>query len=148
MSTSLSLQGWLQIGLYLVVVLLLVRPLGAYMAAVYEGRRTFLSPLLEPLERLTYRVCRVDPAAEQDWRGVFFPRIARMSSSTPAACGPKPSGSNSRAALVKAELNRSSSRVSGRVFPTPQRASTATLPSGATIMLKTPSLASTRRFES
>ena len=49
-------QGLLQMGLFLSALLLLVKPLGAYMAAVFEGRRTFMSPLLEPVERLIYRV--------------------------------------------------------------------------------------------
>ena len=38
-------QGLLQLGLYIAVLVLLVKPLGAFMAAVYEGRRTFLSPV-------------------------------------------------------------------------------------------------------
>ena len=41
-------QGLLQMGLFLSVLLLLVKPLGAYMAAVFQGERTFLSPLLAP----------------------------------------------------------------------------------------------------
>ena len=55
-------QGLLQLASYLLVLLLLVKPLGAYMAAVFEGRRTFLSPLLGPVERLIYRAAGVDPA--------------------------------------------------------------------------------------
>ena len=51
-------QGLLQLALYVVVLVLLVKPLGAYMAAVFQGERTFLSPLLGPVERLIYRVCR------------------------------------------------------------------------------------------
>ena len=61
-------QGLLQLASYLLVLLLLVKPLGAYMAAVFEGRRTFLSPLLEPVERLIYRVAGVDPAHESNWQ--------------------------------------------------------------------------------
>jgi K+-transporting ATPase ATPase A chain len=54
--------GVFQIVLYLVVLVALVRPLGAFMARVYQGERTFLSPLLGPVERLIYRCAGVDPA--------------------------------------------------------------------------------------
>ena len=50
------------------VLLLLVKPLGAYMAAVYEGQRTFLTPVLGPVERLIYRVAGVDPTRETGWK--------------------------------------------------------------------------------
>ena len=61
-------QGWLQIAVFIGVVIALTPPLGAYMARVYTGQRVFLSPVLAPVERLTYRVLRVDPTAEQDWK--------------------------------------------------------------------------------
>ncbi len=61
-------QGWLQIAVFVAVVIALTRPLGAYMARVYSGQRVFLSPLLAGVERLTYRVLRVDPTDEQDWK--------------------------------------------------------------------------------
>lgn len=54
--------------LYLVVVYVLVKPLGAYMARVYEGGRTILDPLLRPLERLIYRFCRVNPVEDMPWQ--------------------------------------------------------------------------------
>jgi len=60
--------GHLQIVLYLAVLIALVRPLGAYMARVYQGERTVLTLLLAPIERLVYRVAGVDPAEEQDWK--------------------------------------------------------------------------------
>ena len=47
-------QGVLQILFYFAVLLALTVPLGSYMALVYEGRRTFLHPILRPLERLLY----------------------------------------------------------------------------------------------
>jgi K+-transporting ATPase ATPase A chain len=65
-------QGLLQLALYVVVLVLLVKPLGAYMAAVFQGERTFLSPLLGPVERLIYRVSGVDPAHESDWKRYAF----------------------------------------------------------------------------
>ena len=55
-------QGLLQLALYVVVLVLLVKPLGAYMAAVFQGERTFMSRLLGPVERLIYRVAGVEPA--------------------------------------------------------------------------------------
>ena len=61
-------QGLLQLALFLAVLLLLVQPLGGYMAAVFQGERTFLSPLLAPVERLIYRAAGVDPTAESDWK--------------------------------------------------------------------------------
>ena len=60
--------GLLQFALFIATLLLLVRPLGAYMAAVFQGERTFLSPLLAPVERLIYRAAGVDPTRESDWR--------------------------------------------------------------------------------
>ena len=61
-------QGWLQIAVFLAVVVALTPPLGAYMARVYRNERVFLTPVLGPVERLTYRVLRVDPTTDQDWK--------------------------------------------------------------------------------
>ncbi|MEP7062063.1 MAG: potassium-transporting ATPase subunit KdpA [Betaproteobacteria bacterium] len=60
-------QGWLQIALYLVVLLSLARPLGVYMADVYEGRAGYAERVLGPLERLVYRVAGVDATREMRW---------------------------------------------------------------------------------
>ena len=57
----MSTFNWLQPVVYLVVLLLLAKPLGAYMARVYSGERTFLHPVLAPVERLFYRVAAVNP---------------------------------------------------------------------------------------
>lgn len=65
----MTLNGWMQIALYCVVVLALVKPLGLYMARVFEGERTFLSPVLGPVERGLYRVSGVDARQEQTWLG-------------------------------------------------------------------------------
>jgi K+-transporting ATPase ATPase A chain len=63
-------QGWLQIAVFLVVLIALVRPVGTYMARVFTNQRVFLSPVVAPIERLAYRVLRVRPDAEgQDWKG-------------------------------------------------------------------------------
>jgi K+-transporting ATPase ATPase A chain len=61
-------QGLLQIAFYFLVLLALVKPLGSFMAAVYEGRRTILSPLIAPLERGIYRLSGVDPSQESGWK--------------------------------------------------------------------------------
>ena len=59
----------IQAGAYFAVLVLLAYPLGLYMGAVYEGQRVFLTPVVGPLERLVYRVMRVDPASEMSWKG-------------------------------------------------------------------------------
>jgi len=61
-------NGLFQIGLYVVVMLLLAKPMGAFMARVFEGERTFLHPLLRPLEKLIYRICGIEETAEQGWK--------------------------------------------------------------------------------
>jgi len=60
--------GLLQILLFLVVLLALVKPLGWYMARVYEGKPIGLDRVLGPLERLVYRLCDVDPHKEVGWK--------------------------------------------------------------------------------
>lgn len=61
-------HGVLQIVVYLAALVLLVKPLGAYMARVFSRDRTFLDPVLGPLERTIYRLARVDPDEEMDWK--------------------------------------------------------------------------------
>lgn len=58
--------------LYLVVLTLLTKPLGIFMTKVYNGERTFLSPVLGWLERLLYKVGRVDPNEEMNWKQYGF----------------------------------------------------------------------------
>src|SRR5512145_969478 len=64
----MTLIGWAQIGLYMLVLLLFVKPLGAFMARVYEGERTFLDPVLGPVERLLYRLSGVRADEEMNWK--------------------------------------------------------------------------------
>jgi K+-transporting ATPase ATPase A chain len=64
----MTFNGWLQIVVYLVVLIALAKPLGSFMARVFEGKKTFLDPLLGPLERLIYRLGGVDPQAEMNWK--------------------------------------------------------------------------------
>jgi potassium-transporting ATPase potassium-binding subunit len=65
----MTANGFVQIALYCVVVTLLVKPFGFYMTRVFNGERTFLSPLLRPLERVIYSVSRVNEREEQNWLG-------------------------------------------------------------------------------
>jgi K+-transporting ATPase ATPase A chain len=64
----LTLNGFFQIGLYLIILVTLVKPLGAYIALVYQNERTFLAPLLQPVERLIYRASGVRAEDEMDWK--------------------------------------------------------------------------------
>ena len=63
----MSLNGWIQIALYFVVLTALAVPLGRYMAQVFGGERTFLAPVLRPVERGLYRLAGVDETREQTW---------------------------------------------------------------------------------
>jgi K+-transporting ATPase ATPase A chain len=66
----------LQIVIYVVVLLALVKPLGAFMARVYENKPCGLDKILGPLERLIYRLCGVDPAAEMSWQHYTYAVLA------------------------------------------------------------------------
>ena len=61
-------SGLLQLALYVLVLVALAKPLGGYMARVFEGERTFFTPIVGPVERLIYRVAGVDASKETDWR--------------------------------------------------------------------------------
>ncbi len=63
----MTINGWIQIALYAVLVIAVVKPLGAYMARVFSGERTFLSPVLRPVERGIYWICGVDEGQDQHW---------------------------------------------------------------------------------
>ncbi|BCA56355.1 potassium-transporting ATPase potassium-binding subunit [Nitrospira sp. KM1] len=64
----MTINGLVQIGLYFVVLLALVKPLGWYMARVYEGQPCGLDRVLGPVERLLYRLCGIHPADEMNWK--------------------------------------------------------------------------------
>ena len=68
--------GILQIAFYLGVLVLLIKPLGAFMARVFQGERTFLDPVLRPVERVIYRVCGIKPNEEMDWKMYAFAMLA------------------------------------------------------------------------
>src|SRR5215471_11951249 len=64
----MTVNGWVQIALFSVIVIAITRPFGGYMTRVFAGERTFLSPVLRPVERFTYWCCGVDETEEQSWR--------------------------------------------------------------------------------
>jgi potassium-transporting ATPase potassium-binding subunit len=64
----MTANGWLQILVFFAVLVALMRPLGIYMARVFEGQKTFLDPILKPAERLLYRLCGVKADVEMGWR--------------------------------------------------------------------------------
>ena len=63
----MTINGWAQIALFVALLLLFTRPLGGYLDNVLAGRRTFLSPVLVPVERGFYRLAGIDPREEQSW---------------------------------------------------------------------------------
>jgi K+-transporting ATPase ATPase A chain len=60
--------GWLQFALYILVLLVLVKPLGIYMSKVYQGERTFLSPLIGPVEKFVLKLAGAKPEGEMTWK--------------------------------------------------------------------------------
>ncbi|HEY6655597.1 MAG TPA: potassium-transporting ATPase subunit KdpA [Methyloceanibacter sp.] len=63
----MTINGWIQIAIFCAIVAALVKPLGWYMTAVFNGERTFLSPVLRPVETGLYRLGGVDEKREQNW---------------------------------------------------------------------------------
>ena len=68
----MTANGWLQFALFSIVLLLCTKPVGLYLARVIEGERTWLSPILRPVERVIYRLCGVNAEAEMNWRQYLF----------------------------------------------------------------------------
>ncbi|MGA9118331.1 MAG: potassium-transporting ATPase subunit KdpA [Bacteroidota bacterium] len=68
----MTVNGYIQILFYFITLIALAYPLGLYMARVYKGERTFLAPLLAPLERLLYRMAAVNTSEEMDWKQNAF----------------------------------------------------------------------------
>jgi K+-transporting ATPase ATPase A chain len=64
----MTANGWLQIALFFVVLLAVTKPLGVFIARVFAGEKTFLDPVLRPIERLLYRTTGVDEKYEMDWK--------------------------------------------------------------------------------
>src|SRR6266403_5162793 len=63
----MTANGWLQIGLFLLLVFLVTKPIGIFMTKVFNREKTFMDPLLRPVERLLYRVTSVDETHEMRW---------------------------------------------------------------------------------
>jgi len=63
----MSLNGWLQIALFFLITLALAQPIGSYMTVVFERRRTWLDPVLVPIERLLYKLTLINPDEEMKW---------------------------------------------------------------------------------
>jgi K+-transporting ATPase ATPase A chain len=72
----MTLNGWLQILLFCVVIIAITVPLGGYMTRVFAGERTPLSPVLRPVERVLYRLSGVDETAEQHWLSYAIAMLA------------------------------------------------------------------------
>jgi potassium-transporting ATPase potassium-binding subunit len=64
----MTANGWFQFFVFFAVLLLLMRPLGLYIARVLEGEKTFLDPVLRPVERLVYRLCGIRAEQEMTWQ--------------------------------------------------------------------------------
>ena len=62
-------SGWIQFAIYIVALALITKPMGLYLLRVLDAKgKTWLDPLLRPLERATYRMMGVDPGKEHDWK--------------------------------------------------------------------------------
>ncbi len=68
----MTTNGWIQIGVFLALILAITKPLGAYMAKVFSRERTFFDPVVRPIERLLYRVTGVDEEHEMRWTEYAF----------------------------------------------------------------------------
>jgi K+-transporting ATPase ATPase A chain len=64
----MNMSGWIQLALFVGLLLLITKPIGIYLFQVLDGRNTFLEPVLGPIERFTYRLLRVDARREQNWK--------------------------------------------------------------------------------
>ena len=63
----MTLNGWLQILIFFLVILAITKPMGVFMAQVFNREKTFLDPVLRPIERLIYKLARVDEEREMRW---------------------------------------------------------------------------------
>jgi len=68
----MTANGWLQFGIFSIVLLLVTRPVGVYLARVLEGKSTWFDPVLRPVERLIYKLCGVEADHEMSWRDYAF----------------------------------------------------------------------------
>jgi len=63
----MSANGWFQIGFFLLVIFLITKPLGVFLARVFSSEKTLLDPVLRPIERLIYRLTGIDEKHEMRW---------------------------------------------------------------------------------
>ncbi|HEX4133559.1 MAG TPA: potassium-transporting ATPase subunit KdpA [Bryobacteraceae bacterium] len=63
----MTINGWLQIAIFFILIVACAKPLGSFIATIIEGRKNFLTPVLAPVERLIYRLCGVTETEEQHW---------------------------------------------------------------------------------
>jgi K+-transporting ATPase ATPase A chain len=68
----MNIYSWLQLIFFMVVLIALAKPLGAFMSRVYQGDRTFLDPVFRPVEKLIYRLSGVSPDQEMNWKVYAF----------------------------------------------------------------------------
>ncbi|HSY75013.1 MAG TPA: potassium-transporting ATPase subunit KdpA, partial [Dongiaceae bacterium] len=69
----MNAHQWLELVIYLGALALVTKPLGIYLGRVFDANgKTFLDPVVRPLEKLTYWIFRVDPAKEQGWKQYTF----------------------------------------------------------------------------
>ncbi|MBV8198097.1 MAG: potassium-transporting ATPase subunit KdpA, partial [Candidatus Eremiobacteraeota bacterium] len=68
--------GWLQAIVFFLLILAITKPLGTYMARVFQGERTWLTPALAPIEKLIYRLCGVDEGEEMTWYAYSLSMLA------------------------------------------------------------------------
>ncbi|HVN53213.1 MAG TPA: potassium-transporting ATPase subunit KdpA [Anaerolineaceae bacterium] len=72
----MTLSGWVQILIYFVVLIALAKPLGLFMTRVYQGEKTFLDPIVGPMERFFYRLAGIKADEEMNWKTYAFAVIA------------------------------------------------------------------------
>ncbi len=72
----MTLTGWLQAIVFFAIVLALTKPVGLYLAAVFEGRKTWLSPVARPIERGIYKLCGVKEGDEMTWQAYALSLLA------------------------------------------------------------------------
>src|SRR5260370_29640684 len=78
-----TLNSVLQVLIFLALVLLLTKPVGLYMTAIFSGRRTWLTPVFGPVERFFYRLSGINPEEEQKWTGYVISMLVFSVARTP-----------------------------------------------------------------
>src|ERR1039457_219898 len=71
-SSDMTANGWLQIAIFLALILAVTKPMGVFMTRVFNRERTFMDPVLRPIERLIYRTTGVDENHDMRWTEYAF----------------------------------------------------------------------------